>query len=51
MSTVSGKHIMFSYAWEGGHRKVNQIAREFKSAGIPIWMDTKNGLGLNLIDG
>lgn len=51
MSTVSGKHIMFSYAWESGHKKVNQIASLCKTAGIPIWMDTQNGLGPNLIDG
>ena len=51
MSAVDGKHIMFSYAWKGGHRKVDQIAREFRSAGIPVWMDTRNGLGEDLIDG
>jgi hypothetical protein len=42
---------MLSYAWEGGHKIVDYVAREFKAAGIPIWMDTNNGLTQNLIDG
>lgn len=51
MSTVNGKHIMFSYAWEGGHKKVDKIASQCVAANVPIWMDNRNGLGPNLIDG
>jgi hypothetical protein len=51
MSAVEGKHIMFSYAWKGGHRVVDEIARQFRSVGIPVWVDTRNGLGDDLIDG
>ncbi|CAF1262785.1 unnamed protein product [Rotaria sordida] len=51
MSTTTDNHIMFSYSWKSGHEKVHDIARQFQAADIPIWMDTYNGLGPNLLDG
>ena len=51
MSKAGVKHVMLSYAWDGDRSKVEQIAERFSAAGIPVWMDTKNGLEANLIDG
>ena len=52
MSNTNNKHIMFSYAWNGGHlEKIDEIARKFQESGIPIWMDVTDGLGPNLNDG
>ena len=48
----SRKHVMLSYCWSSTRSHVvEQVANKLRAANIPIWMDTKNGVGDQLLEG